>query len=64
MSLDAFSHYFGEIDDPRQQAKISYPLFDALFLDHYTCSQPVKNWISESSKTRLLFEWAISFSAL
>lgn len=32
MSLDAFSEYFGELTDPRQTAKISYPLFDVLFL--------------------------------
>ncbi|WP_458736075.1 ISAs1 family transposase [Zobellella taiwanensis] len=32
MSLDAFSQYFGELEDPRQSAKISYPLFDVLFL--------------------------------
>ena len=32
MSLDAFSEYFGELKDPRQTAKISYPLFDVLFL--------------------------------
>ena len=32
MSLDAFSEYFGELKDPRQTAKISYPLFDILFL--------------------------------
>ena len=32
MSIDAFSEYFGELKDPRQTAKISYPLFDILFL--------------------------------
>ncbi len=32
MELDAFSQYFGDINDPRQSAKISYPLFDGLFL--------------------------------
>ncbi|WP_415668683.1 hypothetical protein, partial [Xenorhabdus nematophila] len=25
MELDAFSQYFGDINDPRQSAKISYP---------------------------------------
>ncbi|ART82247.1 ISAs1 family transposase [Oceanisphaera profunda] len=32
MNTDAFTQYFGEIDDPRQPAKIIYPLFDVLFL--------------------------------
>ncbi|USD64186.1 ISAs1 family transposase [Vibrio sp. SCSIO 43136] len=32
MSIDAFSEHFGHLTDPRQSAKISYPLFDVLFL--------------------------------
>lgn len=32
MSIDAFSKHFGDLKDPRQSAKISYPLFDVLFL--------------------------------
>lgn len=32
MSIDAFSEYFSELKDPRQTAKISYLLFDVLFL--------------------------------
>lgn len=32
MSIDAFSQFFSVIQDPRQSAKISYPLFDILFL--------------------------------
>ncbi|WP_107852611.1 ISAs1 family transposase [Oceanimonas marisflavi] len=32
MSLDAFSEYFAALKDPRQTAKIRYPLFDVLFL--------------------------------
>lgn len=32
MSIDAFSQHFGDLSDPRQSAKISYPLFDVLFL--------------------------------
>ena len=32
MQLDAFSELFSELHDPRQSAKISYPLFDILFL--------------------------------
>lgn len=32
MSIDAFSEHFSKLNDPRQSAKISYPLFDVLFL--------------------------------
>ncbi|MBD1388157.1 transposase family protein [Neiella sp. HB171785] len=35
MITDAFSQYFGDIGDPRQSAKVSYPLFDVLFLTVY-----------------------------
>ncbi|WP_026960484.1 ISAs1 family transposase, partial [Aliagarivorans taiwanensis] len=32
MTIDVFSQHFGSIKDPRQSAKVSYPLFDVLFL--------------------------------
>lgn len=32
MHVDAFSLYFAVIQDPRQSAKVTYPLFDVLFL--------------------------------
>ncbi|CDG97713.1 hypothetical protein XBP1_2750007 [Xenorhabdus bovienii str. puntauvense] len=32
MNIDAFSQYFSKLQDPRQSAKISYSLFDVLFL--------------------------------
>ena len=32
MSIDAFSKHFEQLADPRQAAKITYPLFDVLFL--------------------------------
>ncbi|MFV8421677.1 ISAs1 family transposase [Vibrio parahaemolyticus] len=32
MIIDVFSQHFGDIEDPRQSAKVSYPLFDVLFL--------------------------------
>jgi predicted transposase YbfD/YdcC len=32
MSIDAFSKHFEEVQDPRQAAKITYHLFDVLFL--------------------------------
>lgn len=32
MSIDSFSEHFGDLHDPRQSAKVVYPLFDVLFL--------------------------------
>jgi hypothetical protein len=32
MYLDSFSTHFGDIKDSRQSAKITYPLFDILFV--------------------------------
>lgn len=32
MYLDAFTEHFSSIEDPRQHAKVSYPLFDIMFL--------------------------------
>lgn len=44
MSLDAFSEYFGELKDPRQTAKISYPLFDVLFLTVCSVIAGAEGW--------------------
>ena len=32
MYLDAFTEHFASIEDPRQAVKISYPLFDIMFV--------------------------------
>ena len=32
MQLDAFAEIFADLQDPRQSAKIAYPLFDIVFL--------------------------------
>ncbi|MDE9484348.1 ISAs1 family transposase, partial [Xenorhabdus bovienii] len=44
MELDAFSQYFGDINDPRQSAKISYPLFDVLFLTMCAVLTGAEGW--------------------
>ncbi|PHM25170.1 hypothetical protein Xbud_03105 [Xenorhabdus budapestensis] len=44
MELDAFSQHFGEIKDPRQSAKISYPLFDVLFLTMCAVLTGAEGW--------------------
>lgn len=32
MSIDVFAEYFSDVTDPRQSAKVTYPLYDVLFL--------------------------------
>jgi hypothetical protein len=32
MTIDEFAQHFTDVKDPRQTAKISYPLYDVLFL--------------------------------
>ncbi|MGV8003942.1 transposase family protein [Photorhabdus temperata subsp. temperata] len=31
MYLESFTDHFSDIEDPRQSAKVAYPLFDILF---------------------------------
>lgn len=44
MHVDAFSQYFAVIQDPRQSAKIRYPLFDVLFLTVCATIAGVEGW--------------------
>jgi hypothetical protein len=32
MSIDVFAEHFADVHDPRQSAKVTYPLYDVLFL--------------------------------
>ena len=32
MNIDIFAEHFSELEDPRQAAKVVYPLFDVVFL--------------------------------
>ncbi len=32
MSIDVFAEHFSDVTDPRQSAKVTYPLYDVLFL--------------------------------
>ncbi|MGV7961714.1 ISAs1 family transposase [Photorhabdus tasmaniensis] len=55
MNIDAFSQYFGKLQDPRQSAKISYPLFDVLFLTMCAVIAGAEGWedIEDFGKMRL-----------
>lgn len=44
MSIDAFSQYFSTLTDPRQSSKISYPLFDVLFLSITAIIAGAEGW--------------------
>jgi predicted transposase YbfD/YdcC len=54
MSIDVFTHHFSSINDPRQTAKVSYLLFDGLFL---TVCAVIAGWedIEDFGTARL--EW-------
>ena len=34
MNIDIFVAHFSELEDPRQAAKVVYPLFDVVFSGH------------------------------
>ncbi|MDX7998155.1 ISAs1 family transposase [Xenorhabdus sp. Reich] len=55
MIIDVFSQYFGELQNPRQSAKISYPLFDVLFLTMCAVIAGAEGWedIEDFGETHL-----------
>ena len=57
MNIDAFSLHFEELSDPRQSAKISYPLFDVIFLTICATITGSEGWedIEDFGETHL--EW-------
>jgi predicted transposase YbfD/YdcC len=44
MYLDEFAKHFGAIDDPRQAAKVSHPLFDIMFLTMCAVIAGAEGW--------------------
>lgn len=44
MYLDEFAKHFGAIDDPRQAAKVSHPLFDMMFLTMCAVIAGAEGW--------------------
>lgn len=44
MGFDAFSEYCSELKDSRQTAKVSYPLFDVLFLTVCAVIADAEGW--------------------
>ncbi|REF28904.1 DDE family transposase [Xenorhabdus cabanillasii] len=57
MNINAFSHYFGELTDLCQSAKISYPLFDVLFLTMCAVIAGAEGWEDIEDFGETYFDW-------
>ncbi|MCF1439746.1 MAG: ISAs1 family transposase, partial [Shewanella sp.] len=57
MIIDAFSQHFGSIEDPRQTAKVSYPLFDVLFLTVCAIIAGADGWEDIQDFGEVHFDW-------
>ncbi|MFQ3198427.1 MAG: putative transposase YbfD/YdcC [Paraglaciecola sp.] len=57
MSIDVFSHHFSSINDPRQTAKVSYLLFNILFLTVCAVVTACQGWedIEDFDTARLVW---------
>jgi hypothetical protein len=44
MHIETFSQHFSAIDDQRQSAKVTYPLFDVLFASLCAVIAGAKGW--------------------
>ncbi len=44
MCLDAFTEHFASIEELRQSAKVSYPLFDIMFITLYGVIAGAEGW--------------------
>lgn len=55
MTIDVFAEHFADVKDPRQTAKISYPLYDILLLAICSVITGCEGWedIEDFGKTRL-----------
>lgn len=55
MTIDVFAQYFADVKDPRQTAKLSYPLYDVLFLSICAIITGCEGWedIEDFGKARL-----------
>ncbi|RUO73176.1 transposase family protein [Idiomarina ramblicola] len=44
MSIDVFAEHFSNVTDPRQSAKVIYPLHDVLFLSNQGVITGYEGW--------------------
>jgi hypothetical protein len=54
MTIDVFAQHFADVKDPRQSAKISYPLYDLLYLSICAIITGCESWedIEDFGKAR------------
>ena len=66
MNLNVFSEHFSSIEDTRQSAKITYPLFDVLFLTLCAVIAGCQGWedIEDFGENRLSWLQKLGFFAL
>jgi hypothetical protein len=50
MQTDSFTIHFSALEDPRQSAKVTYPLFDILFLTLGAVMTGAEGWEDITSK--------------
>ena len=57
MNIDIFAEHFSELEDPRQSAKVVYPLFDVVFLTLCAVIAGCEGWedIEDFGENR--FDW-------
>jgi predicted transposase YbfD/YdcC len=57
MTIDVFAQHFADVKDPRQTAKVSYPLYDVLFLSICAIITGCEGWedIEDFGKARLVW---------
>lgn len=66
MNLNVFSEHFSSIEDSRQSAKVTYPLFDVLFLTLCAVIAGCQGWedIEDFGEDRLPWLQKLGFFAL
>lgn len=66
VNLNVFSEHFSSIEDTRQSAKVTYPLFDVLFLTLCAVISGCQGWadIEDFGESRLAWLQKLGFFAL
>ncbi|CDG86524.1 H repeat-associated protein YhhI (fragment) [Xenorhabdus bovienii str. puntauvense] len=57
MYLDSFTDHYSDIEDPRQTAKVAYPLFDILFTILCAIIAGVEGWSDIQEYTEGHHDW-------
>ena len=60
MYLDTFTQHFGSIEDTRQTAKVTYPLFDILFVTLCAVISGAEGWSDIQEYAEGHHDWFVS----